>query len=134
MKLIAVAAIIAALAGTASVTVALGPVCCACVPADDAQTSGGMNQTVVKALLCAQAPPADPQTLDAQCQQANPNYTLFCAPHIPGLSCAAELADAGIRCPGAGVPAATGATALALAVTLAAAGVFLLRNRRSAAR
>ncbi|MBX3024387.1 hypothetical protein KF840_05695 [bacterium] len=132
MRSIVATAIVAALAGTASVAAALGPVCCACVPGDDAQTGGFANQTAVKALLCAQAPPADPQTLDAQCQQANPSYTLFCAPHLPGSSCTAELADAGIRCPSAGVPAATGATALALAVGLVVAGALRLRRRRAA--
>jgi MYXO-CTERM domain-containing protein len=121
---------VAALAGSASLVAALGPSCCACIPSGGAQTSGFMNRTAVNALFCAQAPPADPGDLSVQCQQENPDYTLDCVPDLPTLACASELADAGIACPTSGVPAATGSTALALAVVLGVAGALALRRRR----
>lgn len=96
--------------------------CCACLP---------LNATVRSASFCAQAPPADPGDLSEQCTLgSNQTSSLTCIPGIPGLPCVKELADAGITCPSAGVPAATDATALALAVTLAAGGTLLLRRRR----
>lgn len=99
--------------------------CCACLP---------LNATTRSASFCAQAPPADPDDLSVQCASgSNQPSALTCIPGIPGTSCVKEFADAGVTCPKAGVPAATDATALALAVTLAAGGALLLRRRRGAA-
>lgn len=125
-----IVAIIVVLLGGARLAGALGPVCCACIPDQEAHTSG-TNQTAIGALFCAAAPPADLGTLAPRCAES-PGYALECIPAIPGTSCTAELADAGVTCPSSGVPTTTPTTLLALTVILAALGAMAARRRRGA--
>ena len=131
MRRIVVAATVVALMGIAQLAFALGgPVCCACVPAGGAQTSGFFNGTIIAATFCAQAPPANPAALALACN-ATLDHSLECIPDIGTESCISELTMAGVSCPSAGAPAAGSSTLLTLTIVLAAGGVLAVRRRRA---
>jgi hypothetical protein len=127
MKRVALAFSVAALLGIARPAVALGPLCCACLPDPKAHTSGNTGAPV-GALFCAAAPPATLDQLDARCL-ATPEHGLRCVAVIPGTPCVTELASEGVSCPSAGAPVAAPVALLALAASLAAAGTLAARRR-----
>lgn len=107
--------------------------CCACVKGERAQTNGafGANPRVY---FCAEAQPGDVPGLEERCDAvSDQDGVLHCETNIPGPSCRAQLADAGLLCPAAGAPTAGPLPLAALALALAILGACTAR-RRSAGR
>lgn len=103
--------------------------CCACVASENAQTSGFAADAQV--FFCAEAEPGDIGGLEQRCEAAsNGTATLHCEANIPGPSCQQQLADGGLACPTAGVPAASPLHLLALGAALALLGTAALQRRR----
>lgn len=134
MKTTTIAILVAILAGAATIAGALSdPTCCACLVGEKAQTNQVINGTAANALFCAAAPGGNTTMLAERCDAVTNSTgggTLFCTDFWSNASCASELAQAGVLCPSAGVPAATPLNLATLAVVLGAAGVAVLRRRR----
>jgi len=108
------------------------PLCCACLSADLAQTSG--NVTAQTALFCAPSAVGSEEELALRCAAMPGDAKLTCFNTVDNSSCSADLAGVGIRCPGstAAAPAASPLNLATLAVSLAAVGALLLHRRRRA--
>ena len=133
MKKIAIAAVLATILGAGRLAgAAAAPTCCACVEGHTAQTNQVVNGTATNALFCAAAPGGNTTALADRCAvltNSTGGGALLCTDFWANTTCRVELAQAGVVCPDAGVPAADPLNLAALAVVLGAAGSVLLRRR-----
>jgi MYXO-CTERM domain-containing protein len=107
------------------------PLCCACLPAELAQTSG--NRTAQTALFCAPSAVGSEEALLVRCAAEPVDAKLSCFNTLDNSSCSAGLAEFSINCPGAtAAPTASPLNLATLAVSLAAVGALLLHRRRRA--
>ena len=103
--------------------------CCACVESPNAQTSGfpGPSSQV---FFCAEADTGGIPGLETRCEDVSRGQgALACEANIPGPSCRAQLAEAGIACPAAGAPAASPVGLASLIAILAMLGAVGVRRR-----
>ena len=108
------------------------PLCCACLPADVAQTSGG-NRTTVTALFCAPSAVGSQEALAIRCAAEPGDAKLTCFNTLDNSSCSSQLAALGVVCGGvSAAPTASPLNLATLAVSLAAVGALLLHRRRRA--
>ena len=132
MKGIAIATVVVALASAAPLAgLPSGPACCACIEGHLGQTSQASNGTLTEAVFCATQPLINTTSnIGERCTAVTDGSGLvLCIVGGSNETCRTQLAGEGIACPSSGAPTAGPLNLLALAVTLGAAGITVLRRR-----